>query len=74
MTTTVNVHEAKTNLSRLLNRAASGEDIIIARDGTPLARLVPIAGPPPRELGFVHVHIPESFFDPMPDDELDLWS
>jgi len=36
----VNVHEAKTQLSRLLLKVASGEEIIIARDGTPVARLV----------------------------------
>lgn len=41
----VNVHEAKTNLSRLLQRVAAGEEIIIARAGVPIARLVPI-GPP----------------------------
>jgi len=37
----VNIHEAKTQLSRLLLKVASGEEIIIARDGTPVARLVP---------------------------------
>ena len=38
----VNVHEAKTNLSRLLDRAAAGEEIIIARNGSPVARLAPL--------------------------------
>ncbi len=38
----VNVHEAKTQLSKLLARVAAGEEIVIARDGTPVARLVPI--------------------------------
>jgi prevent-host-death family protein len=41
----VNVHEAKTNLSRLLQRVAAGEVVIIARAGVPVARLVPV-GPP----------------------------
>jgi prevent-host-death family protein len=41
----VNVHEAKTNLSRLLQRVAAGEEVVIARAGIPVARLVPI-GPP----------------------------
>lgn len=40
----VNVHEAKTHLSRLLQRVEQGEEIVIARDGEPVARLVPIAG------------------------------
>ncbi|HEX2172907.1 MAG TPA: type II toxin-antitoxin system Phd/YefM family antitoxin, partial [Dehalococcoidia bacterium] len=39
---TVNVHEAKTHLSRLLERVAAGEEIIIARGGKPLAKLVPL--------------------------------
>lgn len=42
MTTSVNVYEAKTHLSQLLDRVASGEEIIIARAGRPVARLVPI--------------------------------
>lgn len=45
MTRTVNVHEAKTHLSRLLEAVESGEEIVIARAGKPVARLVPDAGP-----------------------------
>ena len=45
MTTTVNVHEAKTQLSRLLDRAAAGEEIVVARAGRPVARLVALATP-----------------------------
>ena len=41
----VNVHEAKTHLSRLLERVESGEEVVIARSGKPVARLVPIAKP-----------------------------
>jgi prevent-host-death family protein len=41
--TEVNVHEAKTHLSRLLSRVAAGEEIVISRSGTPVAKLVPIA-------------------------------
>jgi len=74
MTTQVNVQEAKTHLSRLLARAVAGEDIVIARDGKPLVRLASLAEPPKRELGFVDVKIPESFWAPLPDDELDAWS
>ena len=39
---TVGVHEAKTTLSRLLRRASAGEDVVITRDGEPVARLVPV--------------------------------
>jgi prevent-host-death family protein len=49
---TVNIHEAKTHLSRLLKRVGRGEEIVIAHAGTPVARLVPLAVPPaPRTLG-----------------------
>ena len=48
MKSTINIHAAKTHFSRLVERAASGEEIIIARAGRPLARLVPLAAPPKR--------------------------
>lgn len=48
----VNVHQAKTHLSRLLERAAMGEEIVIAKAGRPLVRLVPVSGlSAPRRLG-----------------------
>ena len=47
MSVSVNVYEAKTNLSKLLDRAAAGEEIVIARAGRPVARLVPLAAPSP---------------------------
>ncbi|MFN8080883.1 MAG: hypothetical protein U0Q19_15120 [Kineosporiaceae bacterium] len=50
-----------------------GEEIVIARGDTPIARLVPLVPTQGRELGFVHDRVPESFFDPLPDDELDHW-
>jgi prevent-host-death family protein len=46
----VNIHEAKTHLSRLLLKVASGEEIIIARDGTPVARLVPYEETPKKRI------------------------
>ena len=49
--TQVTVHEAKTHLSRLLKEAVAGEDVVIARSGTPIARLVPIKPAKPRQLG-----------------------
>jgi prevent-host-death family protein len=48
MSESVNVYEAKTHLSQLLDRAAAGEEIIIARAGRPVARLVALAGPSPQ--------------------------
>ena len=48
----MNVHAAKTNLSKLLARVANGEEIVIAKDGVPVAKLVPYGSEaPPRQLG-----------------------
>jgi prevent-host-death family protein len=72
--TTVNIHEAKTHLSRLLERVASGEEIVIAKAGKPVARLVPIMGKAePRPLGFVKGRLTDAFFEPLPAEELDAW-
>ena len=72
MPTIVNIHEAKTHLSRLLERVRNGEEIILAKAGKPYARLMPLTQQE-RELGFVEGTVPESFFEPLPDDELDAW-
>jgi prevent-host-death family protein len=67
----VNVHEAKTQLSRLLERAHAGEEIIIAKSGRPYARLVPLAGRERRrKSGTLRgaVKVNEAFFEPLPAD------
>jgi prevent-host-death family protein len=67
----VGMHEAKTKLSQLVERAEAGEEIIIARNGKPVARLMPVAGK--NALAAVHgalrgqVHFAEDF-DELPDD------
>ena len=68
--TTYNVHEAKTNLSRLLKRVAEGEEVVIARDGEPVAKLVPMPKTREPELGFMKgkVWIADDFDAPLPDD------
>ena len=71
--TTVNIHQAKTHLSRLLVRVAEGEEVVIARAGTPVARLTRYTGAKPRRtLGrdqglFV---VPDDFDAPLPPDVL----
>ena len=66
--TMVSVHEAKTHLSRLLRRVESGEEVIIARAGRPIAKLVPASEPRPREMGFDRgLVIPEDFDAPLDD-------
>ncbi len=74
--TTVNIYEAKTQLSRLLRRVRGGEEIIIADDGTPVARLVPIEAPrAPRVLGGDRgeVWIAPDAFDAMSEEDLATW-
>lgn len=66
---TVNVHEARTNLSRLLERVRAGEEIVIAKGGEPYARLVPLNTPvPKRERGTLKgsVELGGQFFEPLP--------
>ncbi len=53
MTTTLNLYEAKTQLSKLVERAAAGEEIVIAKAGRPMARLVPLETRRPRKSGFL---------------------
>lgn len=75
MSDQVNVQDAKTRLSELLARVERGEEIIIARGGKPIARVSAVGEPPPRRLGFMPGgDIPEGFFDPLPESELEQWS
>lgn len=69
----VNVHEAKTHLSKLLKRAHAGEEITIAKDGKPYARLCPLAAPEPRRPGLLAGKVDASFFERLPADELEAW-
>ena len=75
MTSIVNVHDAKTHFSKLLDRAHAGEEIILAKAGKPYARLVPLERPKiERRPGGLNVQIPDGFFfDPLPEDELRGW-
>ncbi len=70
----VNVHEAKTHLSRLLARIEKGEEIVIARNGDPIAKLVPFRKPriptPNKYKGQIWM---SDDFDEMSDEELKLW-
>jgi prevent-host-death family protein len=68
---TINLYDAKTNLSSLVERAARGEEIVIAKAGRPLARLVPLEKrTTPRPLGLYagQITIGPDFDDPLPDD------
>ena len=74
------VHAAKTNLSKLIERAERGEEVVIARGKKPVARLVPMGVPAHvlrrRAFGVLKgkLKLPDSFFfDPLPEEELKLW-
>ena len=72
----VTIHVAKTTLSRLVARVEAGEEIVIARDKTPVAKLVPIAPPKPkRSPGSMkgRIALDPSFFEPLPEDERGRW-
>jgi prevent-host-death family protein len=68
----VNIHEAKTHLSRLLQRVAAGEEVTIARSGVPVARLVAVEPEKKRPLGFARgeVWVADDFDAPLPPDLL----
>ena len=69
---TVNIHEAKTHLSRLLERVVAGEEVVIAKAGKPIARLTRLRQPGKRILGMDagKVWIADDFDAPLPDDIL----
>ncbi len=71
----VNVHRAKTELSRLLARVEAGEDVVIARRGEPVARLVACKARVARRPDVLKgkIKVPDSFLDPLPEEELATW-
>ncbi len=74
MSTPINVHEAKTHFSKLLERVALGEEIIIARAGEPVAKLSPLAPRRARTPGGAEgLEVPDRFFEPLPEDVLDAF-
>jgi prevent-host-death family protein len=73
----VNIHAAKTNLSELIVQALAGEEVVIARNGTPVARLTPFDVPEPaRTFGALagRLKVGPRFFEPLPAEELDAWN
>lgn len=71
----VDIHQAKTHLSRLLLQVEAGDEVVIARNGKPIARLVRFRVRGKRRFGALRgsIDIDESFFDPLPDAELANW-
>ena len=76
MTRTVNIHEAKTEFLRLVDQAAAGEEIVIAKAGKPLARLMPLRySKGSRKPGCLagRFHVSDDFDTSLPDDLLDAF-
>lgn len=72
----VTVHEAKTNLSKLIEQACRGEEVIIARGATPVVRLVPVGEVQGRrQPGALRgkLRLGPEFFEPLPAEELSAW-
>lgn len=70
---TVNIHEAKTKFSKLLSRVEGGEEIIIAKAGRPIARIVPLSPKAKKRMpgsAKGRIIIKESFFEPLPEEIL----
>lgn len=72
---TVNVHQAKTQLSRLLAQAEAGEEVVIARRGDPVVRLVPCKPKGKRRFGTMKgkIVVDDSILEPLPEEELARW-
>jgi prevent-host-death family protein len=70
------IHEAKTNLSRLIQKAERGEEVVIARGKTPVAKIVPIKKNKRRNFAIFKdaFTVGPEFFEPLPEDELRLWN
>lgn len=71
MSRQVNIHEAKTHFSKLIELAQAGEELVIAKSGRPVARLLPVAREP-RRLGLLdgEIEVPEDFNAPLPEEVL----
>jgi len=73
MATLINVHEAKTHLSRILDRVHRGEEIVLAKAGKPYVKLIPVRRVRKRRPGLLKGRVTAAFFEPLPGEELGSW-
>ena len=71
MVKTYNVGDAKTHLSSLLEEVQRGVEVVVAKNGKPVARVTRIQPVDKRPMGFVKGKLTRAFFDPLPDEELE---
>jgi len=71
----VKIHQAKSQLSRLIAAAEAGEEVVIARGDKPVVKLTPVVIAKKREFGSMKgkIALTDAFFEPLPDEELALW-
>ena len=71
----VNIHQAKTHLSRLVEKVAAGAEVVIAKNGVPRAKLVPLDAPRSLKFGVLKgkIRYPEDFDAPLPADVIALF-
>jgi antitoxin (DNA-binding transcriptional repressor) of toxin-antitoxin stability system len=71
----LNIHQAKTHLSRYLPRLEAGETILLCRRNVPIAEIRPLIAQPPRKIGLAKGlgNVPEEFFEPLPEDVLNAF-
>lgn len=69
MARTINIHEAKTHLSKIVDEVAAGREVIIAKAGKPMARLAPLTRIRPKKLGLLKgkLEVPDDFNEPLDD-------
>jgi prevent-host-death family protein len=72
---TFTIHDAKTNLSKLVARAEAGEEIVLARGKDPVVKIVPVGSKPKRQFGRLKGKgsVGPEFFEPLPEGELKRW-
>ena len=71
----VNVHDAKTHFSKLLDLAHAGQEIVLAKAGKPYARLMPLPGAKRKRIpGRLEGRVEDAFFEPLAEQELSLWN
>jgi len=66
----INIHEAKTHLSKIVDEVAAGAEVIIAKAGKPMARLSPISAPAPKKLGLLKgkIKVPDDFNESLDEE------
>lgn len=77
MTTVVNIHHAKTHLSKIVDAAAAGREVIIAKAGRRMARIVPFeSGPRPKSFGGLQgrITVPDDFNSPLPEAVIETFA